>query len=127
MRKNVSYTRKIKTKEGIFMEMTAINRDGKMIVLLNGEIDHHSAKELRDGIDRLIVETRPKTLVLDLSGIDFMDSSGLGLVLGRYRRIKEINAEMYLCNVGVRVKKILSMAGVDRLIRIVPSDAHKAK
>jgi len=104
----------------MLMEMTAVNRDAKMIVSLSGEIDHHSARDIREGIDRLIVEERPKSLVIDLAGIDFMDSSGLGLVLGRYRKAKQAGAEMYLCGASERVRKILSLAGVDKLIRFVP-------
>ena len=111
----------------IKVEMTAVNQGGKMVVFLSGEIDHHSAKDIRDGIDRLIAEERPKTLVLDLSGIDFMDSSGLGLVLGRYRRIKELGAEMYLCNTSERVQKILNLAGVDKLIKTVSSERKGAE
>ena len=99
------------------MEMTAIKRDEKMIVSLSGEIDHHSARDIRDAIDRLIVGERPKCLILDLSGIDFMDSSGLGLVLGRYRKATQAGCEMLLCGMSDRVKKILCLAGVDKLIR----------
>ena len=101
------------------MEMTAVNRDGKMIVFLSGEIDHHSAKDIREGIDKLIVCERPKTIILDLAGIDFMDSSGLGLVLGRYRHACEVGAQMFLCNTSTRIQKILSFAVVDKLIKTI--------
>jgi len=106
------------------MEMTAVDREGRLTVTLSGEIDHHSAKDIREAIDRLLVEAHPKALVLDLSGIDFMDSSGLGLVLGRYRRAKETGTEMYLANTSDRVGKILKMAGVDKLIRTLRKDAE---
>ena len=88
-------------------------------VAINGEIDHHSAAEIRENLDNMIAETRPKSLVLELSDIDFMDSSGLGLVLGRYRRLQEIGAKMFIKNPSVRIEKILAMAGVDKLIRII--------
>ncbi len=104
------------------MEMTTLCRDGKMIVYLRGEIDHHTAGEIRDGVDRMIAQIRPTTLILDLSDIEFMDSSGLGLVLGRYRRIKEYGGEIYLCNTNERIMKILKMAGVDKIIKTVNSE-----
>ncbi len=104
------------------MEMTTMCKDGKMIVYLSGEIDHHSARDIRDGIDRMIAQLRPDTLILDLSQIDFMDSSGLGLVLGRYRRMKEYGGDIYLCNTSERIMKILKMAGVDKIIKSVNSD-----
>ena len=99
------------------MDMTTLVKDDKMIIYLSGEIDHHSAREIREGVDRLIFSHRPKVFILDLEGIDFMDSSGLGLVLGRYKKIKETGAEMYIANADERTMKILKMAGVDRLIK----------
>lgn len=101
------------------MQMKAYSSDGSLIVRLEGEIDHHSAAEIREGLDRMIAESRPKALVLELSDIDFMDSSGLGLVLGRYRRLNEIGSQMFIKNPSPRIEKILNMAGVDRLIKII--------
>lgn len=99
--------------------MKAYSADGNLVVKLDGEIDHHSAGEIRDDLDRMIAEGKPKNLILELSEIDFMDSSGLGLVLGRYRRLCEIGSKMYIKNPGVRTERILAMAGVDKLIKII--------
>ena len=99
------------------MKMKAYSAPEGLIVRLDGEIDHHSAAEIRENLDNMIAETRPKSLVLELSDIDFMDSSGLGL--GRYRRLQEIGAKMFIKNPSVRIEKILAMAGVDKLIRII--------
>lgn len=99
------------------MDMTTLVKDDKMVIYLSGEIDHHTAREIREGIDRLIISHRPKTFILDLEGIDFMDSSGLGLVLGRYKKIKETGADMYISNADDRTMRILKMAGVDKLIK----------
>ncbi len=107
------------------MEMTAVNQDGKMIVFLSGEIDHHSARDIRDGIDKLLVFERPKDLILDLKGIDFMDSSGLGLVLGRYRRANELGTKMYLCQVSDRIQKILTLSGVDKLVPTIKYERNE--
>ena len=101
------------------MDMTALVKEDKMIIYLSGEIDHHSSQEIREGIDRLLVTHRPQTFILDLAGVDFMDSSGLGLVLGRYRKVKELCSEMYIANVGERTMKLLKMAGVDKIIKNV--------
>ena len=103
------------------MHMKAYSSEGNLVVKLDGEIDHHSVSEIREGIDRMIAETKPKNLVLELSEIDFMDSSGLGLVLGRYRRLTEIGSTMYIKNPVDRTEKILCMAGVDKLIKIIKS------
>lgn len=103
------------------MQMKAYSAQGKLIVSLDGEIDHHSAAEIREGLDKMIAVSRPKVMVLELSGIDFMDSSGLGLVLGRYRRLNEMGSQMVIKNPGARTEKILAMAGVDKLIKIIRS------
>ena len=67
--------------------------------------------------------------LLDLAGVDFMDSSGLGLVLGRYRKIKELGGDMFISNASARTAKILKMAGVDKLIKTIecnePDTSHR--
>ena len=101
------------------MDMTTLVKDDKMIVYISGEIDHHTSREIRESVDRMIVMQRPATLILDLEGVNFMDSSGLGLILGRYKKIKELDASMYICGADQRTMKILKMAGVDKIIKSV--------
>lgn len=84
-------------------------------VTLVGEIDHHSAGGMREEIDRNIYFYRPKKLVMDLSMIGFMDSSGLGLILGRYTKIKDLGGEMTIENPSEEILKILTLAGADKL------------
>ena len=90
----------------------------KLTVAPRGEIDHHSARSLRDKIDSALYSARPEVLVLDLTHIDFMDSSGLGLLLGRYQRAAEIGCEVRLVGCSPRTKKILQLAGADKLFEI---------
>ncbi len=58
-------------------------KEEKLQVLLSGDIDHHTAREMREVIDKRIEEIHPKRLILDFKGVTFMDSSGIGLVMGR--------------------------------------------
>ena len=95
--------------------------DETLTAALSGEIDHHRAVSVRAGIDEAMYRELPKTLVIDIGGVDFMDSSGLGLVLGRYRRLNEMGSQMVIKNPGARTEKILAMAGVDKLIKIIRS------
>ena len=106
------------------MDMTTLVKDDKMIIYLSGEIDHHTSREIREGVDRLIITHRPSVFILDLAGVDFMDSSGLGLVLGRYKRIKELEGEMYIANADERTMKILKMAGVDKIIKSIENQVR---
>lgn len=101
------------------MQMKAYSSEDSLVVKLDGELDHHSAAEIRADLDRMIAQNKPKTMILELSDIDFMDSSGLGLVLGRYRRLSDIGSKMLIKNPGARTEKILCMAGVDKLIKII--------
>lgn len=94
-------------------------QDGKILtVILRGEIDHHSAVKLRGNIDDLILKKRPKILVLDLGDIDFMDSSGLGLIMGRYQKMNGMGGELVVKNPSKSALKICQLAGLGRLIKI---------
>lgn len=95
--------------------------DGVLRVALEGEIDHHSAIATRGEIDRLIYENRPKRLELELSRIGFMDSSGLGLVMGRYALVRDLGGETVVIDPSPAILRIFRLAGMDRLIRIEES------
>jgi stage II sporulation protein AA (anti-sigma F factor antagonist) len=83
-----------------------------------GDIDHHSAKFVREKIDSYIIGCKPSLVLLDLSAVEFMDSSGLGLILGRYNTASEIGAEFRICSPSIGVKKVLELAGIERIIKI---------
>lgn len=87
-------------------------------VRLKGDIDHHSAVAIRSGMDTLLYKIRPRRLFLDLSGVDFMDSSGLGLIMGRYALMKEIGGDVVVCDPCAGVERVIKLAGMDRLVRI---------
>ena len=86
--------------------------------VLLGEIDHHGAKRAREEIDGVIAAHHPKYVELVLDGVTFMDSAGLGLMLGRYTRIQEYGGEMVLVNPTPAICKILTLAGADKLFGI---------
>lgn len=93
--------------------------EGKSLTIsLRGEIDHHGAVAVRGQIDEQLYAERPQTLVLDLGGVDFMDSAGLGLIMGRYHKTQEIGTELVLRDPSRRVEKMMKMAGLDKMIRV---------
>ncbi|MBR2431798.1 MAG: anti-sigma factor antagonist [Clostridia bacterium] len=96
-------------------------------VSLSGEVDHHGAVGVRSDIDELIFEKRPKKLVLDLSSVSFMDSSGLGLIMGRYSLMKDLGGKLLLKDPPSAVMRILSLAGIERLIRIEKTNKEEVK
>lgn len=94
------------------------SNDRWLCIRLYGEIDHHNALFLREDLDELILRSRPERLILDLSGIEFMDSAGLGLLMGRYRLVRELGGEMAVDCVSERVGKILRLSGMERFFEI---------
>lgn len=89
---------------------------------LDGEIDHHTAKGVREQIDAEIELQAPKTLVLDFSLVSFMDSSGIGLIMGRFKKMKAIGGEVKIKNPSPNTVRVLKLAGMDRLAKIERSD-----
>lgn len=86
--------------------------------LISGDIDHHSARDLREEIDNIIIEKTPKTLTLDFSQVGFMDSSGIGLVIGRFKSMQEVNGKVIVQNPPHHIKKVMKLAGIDKLAKI---------
>ena len=86
---------------------------------IKGEIDHHNAPELREAIDDAIIMNEAyKVLTLDFSGVTFMDSSGVGLVMGRYRIIASKNKRLKIESLSDRDYKIMKMSGIEKLAEI---------
>ena len=102
-----------------FYEIERAEREaGILRVRLCGEMDHHNASALRVELDKLISEERPKKVIMDMSGIGLMDSSGLGFVMGRFSLTQKLGGEFILENPGERIMKIFELAGLSRIIRI---------
>jgi stage II sporulation protein AA (anti-sigma F factor antagonist) len=95
-----------------------VMKDKMLVVAITGEIDHHETKSLRVEIDAKIEQCAPETVVFDLSRTSFMDSSGLGLILGRYRRASAAGVKIEVVNPGEKIYRILTMAGIDKLITV---------
>ena len=85
-------------------------------VRLTGELDHRAADALRGELDGLIENTGARRLVLDLSGLEFMDSSGVGLSIGRYKRMKRRGGSVAVAGVGPRIDKVLRVSGLYQIV-----------
>jgi stage II sporulation protein AA (anti-sigma F factor antagonist) len=94
-----------------------ITQEGKTVtVLLTGEIDHHTAKGLRQAADDALITRRPEELVLDFSGVTFMDSSGVGLVMGRYKAARSLGCRVTVRGLRPRDQKIMRLSGLSALV-----------
>lgn len=97
-------------KDVIFSE-----KEGTLIAHIGCDIDHHTAKPMREKIDKKLLEIRPKALMLDFSGVGFMDSSGLGLILGRVEKASEAGASVYLVGLSPTLMKLVRLSGIERV------------
>lgn len=99
--------------------VTDYNRQEKtLFILLDEEIDQDTVDKIKRNIDDEIERYIPRKVVFDFSNITFMDSSGIGMLLGRYKLIKLIDAEMEIDNVSRTIKRIFDMSGIERIIKI---------
>lgn len=87
-----------------------------LVAELSGEIDHHCCDKIRNDIDDELKLYKAEHLILDFSKVTFMDSSGIGMVLGRYRKLKETGGTVTIRNAGRIVKQLLDMSGVFSLM-----------
>ncbi|MDR5660054.1 anti-sigma F factor antagonist [Serpentinicella sp. ANB-PHB4] len=87
-----------------------------LIVKLKGELDHHVAEKIRQELDDTIKKNRCKNLIFNLSDMRFMDSSGIGVIIGRYKYISQIGGKVAVVEVSEKVDKIFSLAGMYRII-----------
>ena len=79
------------------------------------DLDHHTAKPIREKIDREIFNYKPRVLVIDFSSVGFMDSSGIGLILGRVDLASALGATVRVCGLSDSLMKLLRLSGLDRV------------
>ena len=89
-----------------------------LVIRISDDLDHHKVLSLRDEADGLIEKERIKNIVFDFNGVNFMDSSGIGVLMGRYKLIYLMGGEVWAVHPNERIKKILTMSGVTRIIQI---------
>lgn len=94
-------------------------RNNKLYINMSGEIDHHRAGILREESDEVLNRTYIKEIIFDFTGIRFMDSSGIGLIMGRYRQAGYNNGKVALINVPKNIDRMLEMAGIYGIIKDV--------
>ena len=89
-----------------------------LTIFLPREVDHHYAEENKKEADRLIERKHIKHVIFDFKNTDFMDSSGIGVIMGRYRQIHLLGGEVWAVHANERMKKILNMSGMTKIIQL---------
>ena len=93
-------------------------RDGDhVIVRLAGELDHYCAQSVRRDLDKMISDHTIRWLILDFTTLQFMDSSGIGVILGRYRQMRDRGGQVGVIHMNPHIQRIFHMSGLDRVIR----------
>lgn len=93
--------------------------DNVLCIRMPEEIDHNAADSIRENADELILDDRVKNIVFDFEDTTFMDSSGIGLLLGRYKKISCFGGNVYVINASIRIRKLLKASGLASVIEII--------
>ncbi len=91
---------------------------GRLTVYLSGELDHHEARETLRALDELLDEYLPRECALDLSGLSFMDSSGIALIVRLQRRMRDLGGRAWVENPARQPRRVIDASGVDRLVPV---------
>ena len=100
------------------MEVVYQKEDNSLVLKITEELDHHTVEKIRKKADYEIEKYIPRKVVLDFNKVSFMDSAGIGLILGRYKNISGLGGQLEVVNVSTQVIKILNMSGLSKIIEI---------
>lgn len=95
-----------------------------LVVRLAGELDHHTAEVVRDRVESELDNGVCKNMIFSLEQLLFMDSSGLGVILGRYKRISQLGGKMSLCAVNESLRKIFELSGIHKILPIYDTETR---
>lgn len=95
-----------------------------LCIRLSGELDHHTADQLRDRVINMMEKNDVLHIVLNLEHLHFMDSSGLGVILGRYKQIKQVHGEMVVCAISPAIQRLFDMSGLFKIIKMEPTEEY---
>ncbi len=98
-----------------------------LLVRLSGELDHHTSESLKVKWQKEMEKADIKDVVVNMETLSFMDSSGLGVILGRYKELKEIGGEMVVCSVSPVVKRMFELSGLFKIVRLAEDEANALK
>ena len=93
--------------------------DNYLCIKMPKEIDHHGAADIRENADRLLLDDKVKNIIFDFENTSFMDSSGLGIIIGRYKKIACFGGRVYAVNASERIRKMLSSSGMAAIINFL--------
>jgi stage II sporulation protein AA (anti-sigma F factor antagonist) len=96
--------------------MLTFERNKNLIIKFAGDIDQHNAEEFRDRIDRAYDRSHCRHIIFDFSGVSFMDSSGIGLLIGRYKSVQSRGGSVAIANMNRDLERIYAISGLQKII-----------
>jgi len=99
------------------MQIHFTTKERNLIVTIEGEVDHHTSVEIREKVDREFQKRRARNIIFDFTNIQFMDSSGIGVLMGRYRNVMILGGDIALYGVGDQVDRVLSISGIYKIMK----------
>lgn len=100
------------------MEIELTGEKKLITVRIDGELDHHTAAEIRERIERELRRTGAVNVAFDFSNVEFMDSSGIGVIMGRYKTVKSLGGRVVIFGMSKEIERIVRMAGVEKIADI---------
>ncbi len=101
------------------MKITSSRNDGHLYIYLSGEIDHHSVSGGFSKVTQILDEYMPQSCIIDMSGLSFMDSSGIALILRIYKAVRDYGGMTMVQNPSRQPQKVLEAAKIDRVVKIL--------
>lgn len=96
--------------------------NNKLIIRIDGDIDHHTCEEIRNKVDQEINRRNPRSIIFDMKNVNFMDSSGIGVIIGRYKLIMTNGGIAAMINLKPQVKRVYDICGLKKIIPIYENE-----
>ncbi len=100
------------------MDIKFSNRGSTLIATFSGELDHHFAEYARNKIEGELLKSTTRNVIFDFSGLSFMDSSGIGVIVGRYANIRKLGGKVAIICKNEKINRILEISGIMKLIQV---------
>ena len=102
------------------MKITNIGEKRAILIKVTGELDHHMATKIKEEADRKMYSSNAVNVIFDLSDMTFMDSAGIGVMIGRYKMARTLGGKTAIYGTNAQTLRIIRMSGIDKIIKIVP-------
>ena len=102
------------------MEIKNIGEKRTILIKVQGELDHHMASRIKEEADKKMCSSNAVNVIFDLSDMTFMDSAGIGVMMGRYKKARTLGGKTAVYGTNAQTLRIIKMSGMDKVIKIVP-------